>query len=204
MATLPYITVERAKTLLIDRGHYTPETIPSDIELTYRIDELSAILDQWFNFRFPETDYVELLRCYGLTLTLNQYPVSSVTAIEYRLPALPNKPVVFTPTVILWHGGRTLSVPRAGYYRVTFAAGYPPEEVATLEPFIMRTLAKYDDLAGFDWLLEPAGVVTEVSMPGGISQKKEYRSSKYADPIGSRTIDRLLASFTNFRRRVLT
>lgn len=204
MATLPYITIAQARTLLLARGFYTTETIPPDIELGYRIAELEAILTQWFNFRFPETDYTELTRCYGTILTLGQYPVKTVASLEYRLATQPGQAETFSPTGVLWHGSRTVTVPRAGYYRVVYTAGYPPNVVATLEPFIVRTLARYDEAnGGFGWLTEVAGDVTEVTMPGGISQKKEYKSSSKADPIGSRTIDRLLSTFNDYRRRVI-
>lgn len=205
MATIPYITIARAKEILLARNLYTVETIPSDIELGYRIAELDAILTQWFNFRFPETDYVNEVRTYGSSLTLGQYPVKSVASVEARLVNQPNQAIIYAPTSVLWRGGRTISVSGAGYYRVTFTAGYPANGVAALEPFIVRALAKYDEsIGGFDWLTEVAGNVTSVTMPGGISQTKEYKSSSKSDQVGSRTIDRLLSTFSDYRRRVIT
>lgn len=203
MATLPYISVAQARSLLLARNIYTTQTIPSDGELGYRIGELETILTQWFNFRFPETDYVDLIRCSGFLLTLPEYPVVAVNSIQFRLPNLPTQAESFTTTSVMWQGGRTISVPRSGYYKATYCAGYSDDVVATLHPFIVRVLAKYDDINGFGWLTETAGDVTEVIMPGGISQRKEYKYSAKADPIGSRTIDRMLSTFNHYRRRVI-
>lgn len=205
MATLPYISVAQARSLLLARNLYTPQTIPSDGELGYRIGELETILTQWFCFRFPETDYVDLIRCSGFFLTLPEYPVVSVSSIQFRLPNLPTQPESFTTTSVLWQGGRTIAVPRSGYYKATYCAGYSSAVVATLEPFMIRAIAKYDEkINGFGWLTAVAGDVVEVDMPGGIRQRKEYKYSAKSDPVGSRTIDRMLVSFANYRRRVIT
>lgn len=205
MATLPYISVAQARSLLLARNLYTPQTIPSDGEIGYRIGELETILTEWFGFRFPETDHVDLIRCSVFFLTLPEYPVVSVSSIQFRMPNLPNQPESFATTSALWQGGRTIAVPRSGYYKATYCAGYSPSIVATLEPFMIRAIAKYDMAnGGFDWLTAIAGDVVEVDMPGGIRQRKEYKHSAKADPVGSRTIDRMLATFANYRRRVIT
>lgn len=198
MTTRPYLTLDEAKSRLIAGGFYTAETMPPDGKLAFRLSQIESSMDKWFNFRFPETDYVELLKCTSDRLLLRQYPVISFDIIEYRVPSIAGRPVTFAPSQGLWNGNREVLVPRDGIYRVTYTAGYDDSELARLQPFLVGLLGNYDKTNGLDFLWELAGDVTSVTMPGGISQSKTYLGNKKA--IANQVIDRYLGVFSKYQR----
>ena len=194
MANLAYITPSRAISLLANP--------PSLGVMVDRINQLEAFLTDWFKFRFPETDYVGNITTRSRLLTLRNYPVVRVNQVRYAQPSIPGAARSYSIANALWISDRTVQVPSQGVYECSYSAGYGTYELAMLEPFLIDILSKWDETGGLSWLSQSSGNVIEVSLPGGISQKKQFSNSSNRKE--QTDGDRFFASFSSFRRRVIT
>lgn len=193
MTNLAYLTPDRALSLLAN---------PPSLEVVSdRINQLETYLNDWFNFRFPETDYVDNIVTRTQLLTLRNYPVVQVDAVRYALPSIPGAVRSHSSVNAAWISDRTVRVPFAGTYQCTYRAGYEQAMVSRLEPLLLEILSRWDELGGLGWLVQPAGDVVAVSLPGGISQTKQINATGRKPQTAG---DRLLASFGNYRRLVIT
>lgn len=193
MPNLAYLTPERAIALLAN---------PPSLEvMTDRLNQLESFLNGWFNFRFPETDYLENITTRNHLLTLRQYPVVSVSQVRYAQPALPGVERSYSEINALWISDRTVRVPCQGVYQCSYRAGYGVDELARLEPILINILSSWEEMGGLNWLWQPSGNVVEVSLPGGISQRKQFDTAGRKQQTEG---DRFFASFAGYRRKVIT
>lgn len=193
MTNLAYLTPDRALSLL---------TNPPSLEvISDRLNQIEAYLNGWFRFRFPETDYVEEILARSNMLTLRQYPVVSVTQVRCVVPSAPGEARSYSTCSARWVHDRTVWVPSPRVYECSYRAGYGAL-LSQLEPILIGILSRWDETGGLGWLSEAGGNIVEVSIPGGITQRKQYGS---LNNLGNQTEgDRLLASFARYRRLTLT
>lgn len=195
MPNLAYLTPERAIALLAN---------PPSLEVMIdRLNQLEGFLTGWFNFRFPETDYLENITTRNHLLTLRQYPVVSVSQVRYAQPVMPGSERSYSTVNTMWISDRTVRVPCQGVYQCSYRAGYGLNELAKLEPLLIDILARWEETGGLNWLWQPSGEVIEVSLPGGISQRKQFAGSSALQKRQTEG-DRFFASFAGYRRKVIT
>ncbi len=160
-------------------------------------------------FRAAPTKYTEILtsNARGVVLVY-QHPVISIEKVECMLPHLVGKPEATLDPRAVWAGKRTLAV---GYgegvnYRVTYTAGLDPLP-KIFSDVIFNLLGKAFQAGGLNFLDAPVRDLTNVALPGGLSQTYRIGGSgggQGGGGGGDTELGRALAPLMRYRRKVIT
>ena len=199
-----YLSPEKARSLLVERGVFTQENVPSLNYISSINSYLQDIVDGWLGYNTLPQPYIEKHDSNNSGIvTLNQHPVISVEKITvlYNSTVIPYS---FNPVEIqsAWRFRdrrvyTNLWVSRL--IEVEYMAGYNPiPNVFEGAMFgLLKTTLMKPDPWDTTFLYQPTKDVTSVSL-AGLSQ-----GFKLGEVKDSRAIDRLLQPLQKYRRRII-
>lgn len=199
-----YLTSEKARSLLVERGIFTNENAPSVDYINSVNSYLQEIVDGWLGYNALPQSYTEKHDSNNSGIvTLTQHPVISIEKIVILYNST-TQPYSFSEIDIktAWRFRdrriyTNLSVSRL--VEIEYTAGYIPTP-AVFETSIfglLKTALQNADPWDATFLYQPTKDVTSVSL-AGLSQ-----GFKLGEVKDARVIDRLLQPLQKYRRRII-
>jgi hypothetical protein len=209
-----YLTSEQLKAKLLISGQYTMQTLPPDAVLDELVGSLKSKINVWFGFNLlPQERHTRRRSQHNGCLVLPHYPVIRILEIKASLPGYlpsgdlnaPREQMLSVYAVPI--GQNSIQTPyEKTYYDVSYISGYDPlpEGLEGLSDAIFAIAFLALQKGGLAFLGEQVGYLTSVSMRN-LSQSIIFpgaAEAAKAQPGGQTELDKLLAPFAQFRRRL--